>query len=825
MYNELRSEGFGYETVVNMMAEHQSIWPEAIWNEDMFNKYIEPLILQGKNYLEMCLGDKKAHRDFWVYNTFRYRDSKYQCGDAKSNYIYVRGYKVGDITVTPYSHIYPWIKYAQTDVYQRGERNTPYTLKCPLDSMNDTEIYIYSADRIANVSGLENLNVGSADFSMATKLQSIVLGKDEEGYENTQLNTLTIGNNELLTLIDVQNCVNLKTPVDASGCIGLEEVKAKGSKLTGINLPDGGHLRSLELPATITNFTIKNQKNIEKLEFEGYQNLTTLTIENTPNLDVTSIISNATNLNWVRLINVEWEVENEASLQALYNKLKACQGLDATGGQITNPVVSGKVHIPEISNDLLEEINTTFPELTIIVDGVAKFFVKFLNYDNTLLYRYICSEGEQIVDPVLAGTIEEPTRPNTDTGLFSYKGWSIDLPITAAGKAYNIVARYNSSYLCKFLSDSGSTLYSLWVKEGESIDDPVVMNKILAPTRADTEKYTYSFTGWNHPLSNITSAIEFEPLFEESLRTFAVFFMNGSTQLQRSVVTYGNTATYFGDDTEIKKIINGEPSPYYEFSGWSPSPADTIITTTQYFYADFAFDGYIEDSWTTIAANCASGNIDSYGLGGRKKVEITIGSETKTIEMEIVDKNHDTLTTPSASYNGGAATAGLTFVMYSFGSDTKAAFTRRVLNSSLKGESGQATLASGGWELCDLRTYFDSTLFPALPNELQAAIKSVEKISDKGVFYNPTDLNTTSDKLWIPSQEEFNGGSSGGDILTGQGTPYALFTDLTSRRKGGKYFTRTTSTSIHSWKAVYDNGNFITEGGGNTNWIPISFCV
>lgn len=122
--------------------------------------------------------------------------------------------------------------------------------------MNDTETYIYSADRIANIGDLSPLNVGLANFSMATKLQNIILGSSTEGYQNTQLTDLNVGNNELLTLLNVENCIKLTKPVDMSGCHGLETVLAKGTALTGINLPNGGHLKTLELPATIANLKI-----------------------------------------------------------------------------------------------------------------------------------------------------------------------------------------------------------------------------------------------------------------------------------------------------------------------------------------------------------------------------------------------------------------------------------------------------------------------------------------------------------------------------------------------------------------------------------------
>lgn len=98
--------------------------------------------------------------------------------------------------------------------------------------------------------------------------------------------------------------------------------------------------------------------------------------------------------------------------------------------------------------------------------------------------------------------------------------------------------------------------------------------------------------------------------------------------------------------------MGGEPSDYYEFAYWRRSPAtiegiekeltlsDPIYGTT-YFYAEYVFDGYIEDDWTAIAAD----ENDSYGYGGRKISTIEYSYRgtpyTDTIEFEIIGKNHD----------------------------------------------------------------------------------------------------------------------------------------------------------------------------------------
>ena len=363
MYSDLRNTStaagetiYSYETVLKRFNEHQDAWPEAVWNEDAYEKYLRPLFDENDaSYLTMLQGNKASQRDWWMFNGFRYRDSKYKAGDANTNFITLRCYALGNITVTPYSHIWPRIKYASATVTARGKRNTPTTLINPNDKVTDGETYIYSADRLADIGDLSHLYVGYADFTAARKLQRLQLGSAATGYENTKLNELYVGNNDLLTELDVQNCSALTMTVDLSACDGLETVKAKGSATTGFTLPVGGHIKTLELPGTITNFTIRDQKLLESVTFEGYTALSTLRVENTPNVPVEDIIKSAGALNRVRVIGVDWQYDDEAELTAIVNKLDRCIGMDAAGNNTDTAVVTGRVYVPKIGQSTLSK--------------------------------------------------------------------------------------------------------------------------------------------------------------------------------------------------------------------------------------------------------------------------------------------------------------------------------------------------------------------------------------------------------------------------------------------------------------------------------------
>ena len=107
----------------------------------------------------MLLGSNAEQRKWWLYNRFRYIDSKYNAGDSLTDVITLRGYAKSDITVTPYADVYATVKYGSYLVQTRAKRNKSYVMECTLDNVNDTEIYIYFASQLADVGYLSALRV------------------------------------------------------------------------------------------------------------------------------------------------------------------------------------------------------------------------------------------------------------------------------------------------------------------------------------------------------------------------------------------------------------------------------------------------------------------------------------------------------------------------------------------------------------------------------------------------------------------------------------------------------------------------------------------
>ena len=413
LYTTLRGQAYlNYDYVEGQFEAHQAKWPEAIFNEDSYSKCLEPLILNNDaTYLEMLQGSKAEQRKWWLYNRFRYIDSKYNAGDAKSDYIQLRGYSKDSITITPYADVYASVLYGSYLVQTRALRGSSYTLDDPLDSVNDTEILVFSASQLKSVGDLSGLKVGLCDLSRATKLQSVKLGDSSAEYTNPNLRTLTFGNNALLKTIDCRNCINLGTGVtsapDISGCVGVEEVYFDGTAITGITLPNGGMIKKLHLPETISNLTVLNQVNITDFQIAGTDNISTLRVENTPALDdsLNDIITGMATGGRVRLLGISWTLSSSAIL----DKLLTMRGLDENGNNTAMAVLSGEAHVSgSLSLATALQCEEDFRYLTVTSDT---YLIDILldNQEN-----YVYDSNGDVVIPEGGGHISKFTTAQID---------------------------------------------------------------------------------------------------------------------------------------------------------------------------------------------------------------------------------------------------------------------------------------------------------------------------------------------------------------------------------------------------------------------------
>ena len=421
MYRSLRSTGaLSYADTERRFEEHQSKWPEAIFNEDAYFKYLAPLVENNTAaYLAMLQGSKAAQRRWWLYNRFRYLDSKYNAGDALSDVITLRGYAKADITLTPYADVYVSVKYGSYLVQQRASRNKAYPLACPLDNVNDTEIYIYSASQLKDVGDLSGLKVGYADFSNAIRLQALKIGDAGADYSNSNLTELHLGNNTLLRTLDVRNCPNLRQTVDVSGCSNIEHIYFDGTAVTGVTLPNGGILKTLRLPGTVTNLTVRNQTAVTDFAIGGCGNLSTLRLENvSAAFDQKAILDTVPAGARVRLIGFHWEADSAEDILALYDRLDTMRGLDENGSNMDRAQISGTIRVDALTGAQYEEMLTRYPNVAIRYTTLTSNLFYYDDTGETLLHTESITNGG---DGKYSG---RPGKSSTAQYSYAFKGWS-----------------------------------------------------------------------------------------------------------------------------------------------------------------------------------------------------------------------------------------------------------------------------------------------------------------------------------------------------------------------------------------------------------------
>ena len=598
-----------YETVNAAFEEHQSKWPEAIFNEDGFKKYIEPYELEGATiYFPMAQGKKEQFFKWWTYNRIRYTDSMFSTGTSSSKRIMLRAHEKANITLTSYVNMYGHVFFNDAFDKHRMFRGVPQEFVWPADGAEDPVININDADMLTDIGDLSPLMIELIDAHLATHLTRLKLGDAAEGYVNDNLNSVTVGNNTLLTSFDARNCVKLATDIDLSGCINIEEVYLDGTAVTSCKLPNGGNLKTLHLPGTVKGLRLQNQKNLTDfvLPADSYSGIESLRLENNSDAVPTKAILDSLAANsLVRIIGFDWTFDSASDILAFYDRLDTMRGLDENHGNVDKPQMSGTIRVDMLYGSELTEMQSRYPDIKIVYNSLA-CTVTYVNWDGTVLHTVQCRNGDAAIDPVATGAIEAPTKEATDDATYTYAGWD-NLPDNIQGDT-TITAVYTIMWAVRFYNGD-TMLNAQWVENGLDAVDPVTANYISAPTKASTAQYTYAFSGWSD-YTNITAARVVQAQFTSTVRTYTVRFYNGSTLLQTvNDVPYGGSATYTGSTP----AYTGDNAEDYEFSGFSPDGKN--ITGATDCYAKFRYTGNASVSLVerTISGDYVNETVTSVG--------------------------------------------------------------------------------------------------------------------------------------------------------------------------------------------------------------------
>lgn len=419
MYHTLREEKLTYENILHYYVENiSSQFSASEYNEDSEFKYVGPLVDEGNaTYLYAAQGNRQDYFRWIVKKRLYYLDSKYEYGDYNNDYATMRWYTHnGDLTITTYQTAYIKVRFGSTDVRVRVEHDTPTLIKAPVGlEFNDTEVIIWGASQITDFGDLTNKYPGTVDVSKCAKLQKLSLG-DITG-SNTNLVSISLGNNPLLRELYVANCSSLVGSLDLTSCSDLRILDIRGTKLSGFVLPDGSLIEEIYLPKTITTLTFKGMQNLQLLTAESFNSIKTLVYEKS-SYSLEDILIKCPSLTRMRLVfdddySFTFDIDG---IMYYYNNLL---GVDEHGYNLPHPYMSGTINIKiqnyHTSSEITQYKNilaTEYPQLIPAYQNVSSLFSNF----------YYCQWGTENA-PYKYVWVEEKAafRRDTNSGVDAFK--------------------------------------------------------------------------------------------------------------------------------------------------------------------------------------------------------------------------------------------------------------------------------------------------------------------------------------------------------------------------------------------------------------------
>ena len=573
LYRSLRTnKQLTYESVLAIFYNEQlEDICEAQYNADAKYKYLDPLLADNiSTYLYIAQGSRVNHMKYWVYNRFKYMDSKYNAESYKDKYATFRLYTPSswsgvepnaDFVITPFTSQYIGVKYGSYELYTRTTANTPTTINAPEMTFNDTETIVYGADTILSLGDLSNKYAGTVDVSKATKISELILGSDKPGYVNTNLRSVSVGNNTLMRKIDVRNAPNLAGVLDLSNCTAIEEIYATGTSITSVSLSNTGSVQTMHLPASLTTLELINKPKLTTLNIEGCDNIKSLNLEKCA-LNELSLFSRCNNVEKVRMIDIDC-----VSTVMVMESLRKCNGMTPQG--LECPIgesVSGKITLATCNEELLEEYRQEFPLVEfVMLSGGTTYEVKFLDGDGNVLwvdyvFEYTAAEY---------GSEEIPTKTPTEQYAYVWTGrWDRELnPITGNTTINAVFETKLREFRVRYLNPiTGECVSEQYVEYGMVPEEPTMPPEINfwgempGPIYADKD-YVGEYIPYPSDLSPFTFT-------DNSDGTCTVTIVNDSN------VVYPPTLIipFKYENKYVTKVASG----YYTTNSTPPVYSDTI---------------------------------------------------------------------------------------------------------------------------------------------------------------------------------------------------------------------------------------------------------
>lgn len=637
MYNALRDAGkFTYKFLSKSYNDSEADAFAPIYdNKDAKYKYIDPygskVIIDGvesevnANYLHAAQGTRTLHREFFLNHRFALLDSKYP-EVANGDYLSDRA----DIVLRLYdtstgTNRHPTISTAhehygrfqltsqstQYGVYKAGNgvslppvKLTPgvpeWTPSLPANySVNDQETYLFSLGDIYDLGDLSDKYPSTFDVRSKTKLRSLKFGMLDENYvSSTVLNISGWQNLPLLELLNIRK-KKLQANPNLVNCTYFQTLLAAGSDITTVDLPIGGNLKQLELPATIQQLIIRDhrffdtfhdldQQGTKALTCEGYSRLVDLWIEGCPLVDTATLVKQIKEartteqqptgaaITHVRLPDISWDIAPTAEWCTIENDVitdipiveflsRASYGWDAEGNLTNgNTYIAGTIRIhngtDEDTNSLGVDIyrlnknyNKLFPELRFVYDDNSKNVTGYyINIHDINGGKVVERNGYK--NSVVLGADEIMGTGDEHFNFRTYLNSNVELPVQPADGQYTYEFK-GWSFTAPCADENVNVV-------NQALDIEVEVSNGMMAANLVSDYIT---------LGNFDSELQFDlyPVFQKHLRVFNVWFYMKEEGSAENIL-----------NPECHPIVNGVAQPVeveFGHAATPPSNEPTLI--------------------------------------------------------------------------------------------------------------------------------------------------------------------------------------------------------------------------------------------------------
>lgn len=136
---------------------------------------------------------------------------------------------------------------------------------------------------------------------------------------------------------------------------------------------------------------------------------------------------------------------------------------------------------------------------------------------------------------------------------------------------------------------------------------------------AKTAQYTYTFAGWNAEPAAAIKEFEYYAVYERSVNSYLIVFMNGDELLQSGKAIYGEIPGYLG---EIPTQASAADS-CYTFAGWIPSVV--AVTGEAIYSAMFSASAIGKSSGSEKSSSGSAASSSSNGAKSSSSSEAKSG--------------------------------------------------------------------------------------------------------------------------------------------------------------------------------------------------------